>query len=73
MSSEVEDAMEKVLLKVDEAAQLMGIARSHAYRYVVSGELHSIRLGKSRRIPLPSLMRFIARLEADQRDPDDAA
>ena len=65
--------MEKVLLRIDEAADLLGIARSHVYRYIQKGELYSIKLGKSRRVPRDAIDRFIERLKADQRDESNLA
>jgi excisionase family DNA binding protein len=53
---------EKLLLTVDEAAQRLGIGRSHAYVYVLRGELESVKLGRSRRVPLSALEEFVRRL-----------
>lgn len=56
----------KLLLTVAEAAGRLGVARSHLYRWVMTGELSSVKLGRSRRIPVVALERFIeARLEEE--------
>jgi excisionase family DNA binding protein len=52
----------KLLLTVDEAAQRLGIGRSHAYAYVLSGELESVKIGRSRRVPAAAVEDFIERL-----------
>jgi len=57
---------EKRLLTVDEAAQRLRIGRSHAYIYVLRGELESVKLGRSRRVPAAALDEFIERLRTDQ-------
>jgi excisionase family DNA binding protein len=57
---------DKRLLTVDEAAQRLGIGRSHAYIYVLRGELESIKLGRSRRVPADALDEFIKRLRSVQ-------
>jgi excisionase family DNA binding protein len=56
---------EKRLLTVAEAARRLGIGRSHAYIYVLRGELESVKLGKSRRIPTEAVEDFVQRLRAD--------
>ena len=52
---------EKRLLTVAEAARRLGIGRSHAYIYVLRGELESVKLGRSRRVPVEALDAFIER------------
>jgi excisionase family DNA binding protein len=49
-----------VLLSVDEAAQRLGIGRSHMYKLVMRSDLASIKMGRSRRIPVQELERFVA-------------
>jgi excisionase family DNA binding protein len=57
---------EKRLLTVAEAARRLGIGRSHAYVYVLRGELESVKLGRSRRVPLEALDAFVERLRGEQ-------
>jgi excisionase family DNA binding protein len=52
---------DRIALTVTEAAQKLGIGRAHLYRYVMSGELPSIKLGRLRRIPLVALDEFVRR------------
>lgn len=54
----------KLLLTVDEAADRLGIGRSHAYQCVLKGELESVKIGRSRRVPAKALEDFIERLSA---------
>ena len=58
----------KLLLTIDEAAQRLGIGRSHAYVYVLRGDIPSVKLGRSRRIPLDALQEFIERLRSEPSD-----
>ncbi len=53
----------KLLLKVDEAAQMLSLSRKMLYDLIRRGELTSLKIGGSRRIPLTALHDFIARLE----------
>ena len=45
----------RAFVKVEEAAQILGIGRQQAYAAVRSGEIPSIRIGRSWRIPLEAL------------------
>lgn len=53
----------KLLLTVEEVAERLGIGRSHAYGYVMRGEIASIKLGRCRRVPLAALEAFVRDLE----------
>src|SRR5262249_16026723 len=53
----------KLLFKVEEAAQLLSLSRKTLYDLMHRGELASLKIGGSRRIPLTALHAFIARLE----------
>jgi len=59
--------MERLLLRPVEAAEMIGIGRSKVYELLASGELPSIRVGASVRVPVDALREWIARqLEARQ-------
>ena len=57
---------DKLLLTVEEAAQRLGIGRSHTYVYVLRGDLPSVKLGRARRVPAIELEGFVERLRAEQ-------
>lgn len=48
-----------LLLTVEDAARRLAIGRSHLYELLRRGEIASIRLGRSRRVPVASLERFV--------------
>ncbi len=48
-----------LLYTVDEAAQLLSISRAALYPRVIAGEVESITIGRSRRIPRQALLDFI--------------
>lgn len=52
---------EKLLLKPLEAAELLGFGRSKIYELLAIGELPSIRIDGSVRIPTDALRRWIRR------------
>ena len=59
---------ERIALRPAEAAQAIGIGRSKVYELIASGELPSIRIGGSVRVPVDALRAWIARqLEARQQ------
>jgi excisionase family DNA binding protein len=53
----------KLLLKVEEAAQVLSLSRKTLYDLMRRGELASLKIGGSRRIPLTALHNFISKLE----------
>ncbi len=58
--------MEQVLLRPDEAAEMLGVSRATAYELMSSGELRSVKIGNLRRIPRRSLDEFVERKIAEQ-------
>ncbi len=54
---------EKVLLRIDEAAGLLGVGRSFLYALVQRGEIASVKLGRARRIPRQELDAYVRRLQ----------
>lgn len=49
----------KLLLRPVEAAEAIGVSRSRAYELIGSGEIPSIRIGGSVRVPLAALRAWI--------------
>lgn len=52
--------MDRILLRVPEAARMTGLSRSYLYRMILAGEIPHIRFGRAVRIPLDDLQRWIA-------------
>ncbi len=50
---------ERLLYRISEAADILGISRSTLYRLIASGELATIRVGTAPRIPAKVLERFV--------------
>jgi excisionase family DNA binding protein len=55
-------AVQKLLYTVEETAELFSVGRCKVYELVSSGELYSVKLGRSRRIPAIAIERYIAAL-----------
>jgi excisionase family DNA binding protein len=52
---DVEPSNTKLLLTVDEAAAVMSLGRTLLYRLVMRGEIISIKVGRTRRVPMWAL------------------
>lgn len=51
----------RLLVTVEEAAEMLAIGRTKAYEMVRSGELPTMRIGRVVRIPLEALREWIQR------------
>ena len=66
--------MDKIMVRVSEAADLTSVPRSTAYALVASGIWPSVRLGTAIRIPVESLRAWVeAQAGAAQRNGIDAS
>ena len=57
--AESSDMGERLLYRISEAADILGVSRSTLYRLIASGELVAIRVGTAPRIPARVLERFV--------------
>jgi excisionase family DNA binding protein len=55
--------VEKILLTPIEAAAMLSIGRTKLYELMRTGDLFSVRLGGSRRIPRESVEAFVSRFD----------
>jgi excisionase family DNA binding protein len=58
----------RLLLRIEEAAQLLGIGRSLMYRLVMSGQVESVHVGRLHRIPVECLSEHVSRLRQESAD-----
>ena len=56
---------EMKLLTTFEAQNILSIGRTRLFRLIGSGEIESVRIGSSRRIPASAIKKFIEKLTAD--------
>lgn len=49
-----------LLVTAEEAARRLGLSRSRVYLLMSSGELESLKMGRSRRVPVQALEAFVA-------------
>lgn len=61
---------EELLIPVEEAARRLAIGRTVAYSLIRSGELPSVKIGRSRRIPVSTLQQYVESLR-DREGEDD--
>ena len=60
------DTSAPLLLTPAQAAERLSIARSSLYELLLTGQIVSIKLGRSRRVPLDALTDFIDRKVREQ-------
>jgi excisionase family DNA binding protein len=60
--------MTRLLLTVNEAAEALGISRAMVYRLINAGELHTVKIGKARRISVEELQKYVERLSEEQNE-----
>ena len=58
---------DRLLVTPAEAARRLSLARSTVYQLVLTGELESIKVGRSRRVLASALTEYIDRLRREQR------
>ena len=49
----------KLLLRINDAAEKLSLSRTNLYKLLASGELESIKVGRSRLIPTDALESFV--------------
>lgn len=55
--------METLLLKIPEVMARLAVGQTKVYELMSSGELRSVKVGRSRRVPNNDLERFMAELD----------
>jgi len=65
-SNEFADS-QALLLRVEEAAARLGIARTLMYRLVLSGDVESVHVGRLRRVPVAALEDYVQKLCLERR------
>jgi excisionase family DNA binding protein len=57
-------AVEQLLYKPEDGAAKLGISRSKFFELIASGEIETVQIGRSRRVPAQALEDYVARLRA---------
>lgn len=55
------------MLRVEQAADRAALGRTKMYELIKTGEIQSVKVGRSRRIPVEALDAYVARLMDEQR------
>ena len=61
---------DQVLMTVEEAARRLRIGRSTAYALIQTGQIESIKIGASRRVPAAALSTFVDQLRGHEIESD---
>ena len=59
--------MEKLFLRVEEAAELLSLGRSKVYQLIAAGELRAVKIGRATRVPTEAVREYAKRQVAQQR------
>jgi excisionase family DNA binding protein len=62
----------RLMVTPTEAARLLSIGRTKIYQLIATGVLPSVHIGRSVRVPVDALRKWIARNSTRDRPPDDA-
>jgi excisionase family DNA binding protein len=57
---------EPLLLKPEQAAAAIGISRSKLFELIAAGQIETVQIGRSRRIPHAALGDYVSRLRSAQ-------
>ena len=57
-----------MLFTVEQVAQILGIGRSTVFQLIKNEQIESIRLGRSRRIPVDAMQNYVDDLRAKRAD-----
>lgn len=61
-----EPAQQRLLLRVEEAAERLGIARTSMFHLLATKQIESVRVGRMRRVPMACLEEYVERLRREQ-------
>lgn len=63
----MESTNEALLVTVADGMRLLSVGRNAIWNLINSGELRSVKIGRSRRIPRTEIEAYVARLSETQR------
>jgi len=63
MESPQEGASQRLLLRIPEVAETLGIGRTKIYELIATGELPTIRVGRAVRISVSTLQKWVENRE----------
>ena len=63
MESPQEGAPQRLLLRIPEVAETLGIGRTKIYEMIATGELPTVRIGRAVRISVTTLQKWVEERE----------
>jgi excisionase family DNA binding protein len=58
--------MERLLLRIEDAAKVLSVSRSALYQLIASGDMSVVHINRSARVPAEILSAYVARLQQEQ-------
>ncbi|MCQ4081141.1 helix-turn-helix domain-containing protein [Streptomyces sp. RB6PN25] len=68
ITTTITNSTERLVYTVAEAAHALRIGRSKLYELLASGEIESIHIGRSRKIPARALLDYVNRLREQEQE-----
>lgn len=68
----MDNSPQRILYRVERAADLCDMGRSKFWDLVMSGEIRSLKIGRARRIPADALQEFIDRKLAETKNDESS-
>jgi excisionase family DNA binding protein len=65
MNDAHDSGADRLLLTPTEAADVLGIGRTKVFALIATGELKSIKIGRSRRVPIAACHEFVESLRGE--------
>jgi excisionase family DNA binding protein len=56
----------KLLFRPEEAAEALGVSRARLYELMTRGDIRSVKIGASRRVPAVDLQAYVSRLRSER-------
>ncbi|MDH2429288.1 helix-turn-helix domain-containing protein [Sphaerisporangium sp. TRM90804] len=56
---------DRLLFTPADASEMLGLGKTKVYELMASGELHSVKIGRCRRIPARALYAFLSAIEQE--------
>ena len=63
MESPQEDTPQRLLLRIPEVAETLGIGRTKIYEMIATGELPTVRFGRAVRVSVTTLQKWVEERE----------
>ena len=61
-----------LMVRVEEAAEMLGLSRTAMFGLIARGEVKSVKIGSRRRVPVAALHAYVRKIAGEQHGSDAA-